>query len=156
MNDGTLDVPVVTSASYCTKPGDCGTCPDNTELPDDPQPLGPSVMFGVSNNGTASSATVVGQTVEDYCRDHQQVAVWVHAERPALPGVLAGTVIELYACQGPFGPWNGVVRTGGLDDGAGFTVDFADFPVAFAYGAVFWLLFSAGSGRYSIDRKLGC
>ncbi|MEO6124776.1 MAG: hypothetical protein ABIR32_13810 [Ilumatobacteraceae bacterium] len=133
MNDGSIDVPVVTSTPYCTKPGGCGMCPDNTPLPDDPQPLGPVVMFGVASNATASSAIAVGQTVEDYCRDHQKV--WVHVERPAMPGVLAGTVIELYGCTGPFGAWNGVLRTGGLDDGAGFTVEFAEIPVAFAYGA---------------------
>lgn len=42
-------------------------------------------------------------------------------------------MIELDACIGPFGAWSGVLRTGGLDDGSGFTVPFSEIPVSFAF-----------------------
>ncbi len=88
-------------------------------------------MFGVGSGAVAASGGIRGQTVEDYCIEHQKA--WVHLERPAMSGVLAGTVIELYACHGPFGAWSGVLRTGGLDDGSGFAVPFSEIPVSFAF-----------------------
>ena len=87
MNDGTVDVPIVTSTPYCTKPGGCGSCPDNTPLPDDPQPLAANPVFGVGSGAVPVSGAINGQTVEDYCVEHQ--TVWVHLERPAKSGVLA-------------------------------------------------------------------
>lgn len=131
LSDGTTDIPRVTASTFCTKAGGCGTCPDGTPLPGDPQPLANDPVVAVSSNALQSSGNLIGLTVEDYCKD--QTAVWVHLERPASPGVLAGTVVELYGCQGPFGTWTGVLRSGGLDDGAGFTVPFSDIPATFAF-----------------------
>ena len=131
LNDGTTDIPKVTSERYCTRSGGCGKCPDGTPLPDNPSPLAPDPLIAVSSADQQSSGTIIGLSIEDYCKAH--TAVWVHLDRPAATGVLAGTVVELYGCDGPFGTWNGVLRSGGLDDGAGFTVAFSDIPVSFAF-----------------------
>ena len=142
LNDASTDIPEVTSSTFCTKPGGCGVCPDGTPLRGDPPPLATEPLVAVSSNGLQSSGNLIGLSVEDYCK--QQTAVWVHLERPASNGVLAGTVVEFYGCDGPFGAWKGVLRTGGLDDGAGFTVPFAEIPVAFAF---------AGSGSQTIQSQ---
>ena len=131
LNDGSTDIAKVTSSTFCTKPGGCGVCPDGTTLPGDPPPLGTDPVVAVSSTATQSSGNLIGLSVEDYCKD--QTAVWVHLERPATDGVLAGTVVEFYGCDGPFGVWKGVLRSGGLDDGAGFTVAFSEIPVAFSF-----------------------
>ncbi len=131
LNDGTTDIPNVASERYCTRSGGCGKCPDGTPLPDNPSPLAPDPLIAVSSGDQQSSGTIVGLSIEDYCKAH--TAVWVHLDRPAATGVLAGTVVELYGCDGPFGTWQGVLRSGGLDDGAGFTVAFSDIPVSFAF-----------------------
>lgn len=55
--------------------------------------------------------------------------VWVHADRPALgDSVQAGRVIELYSCGGPYGPWSGVLRAGGMA-----AVPFKELPLSFAF-----------------------
>jgi len=131
LNDKSIDIPKLTSSVFCTKSGGCGTCPDGSELPDNPAPLAPDAVLAVSSNGLQSGGTLVGLTVEDYCREH--TAVWTHFERPATTGVLEGTVVELYGCKGPFGAWEGVLRTGGLDAGDGFTVAFSEIPMSFAF-----------------------
>jgi hypothetical protein len=54
--------------------------------------------------------------------------VWVHADRPAIgASVQAGRVIELYSCGGPYGPWSGVLRAGGMA-----TVPFKELPIWFS------------------------
>lgn len=59
-------------------------------------------------------------------------AVRVVRDRPALgDAVLAGRVIELLSCTGPYGPWSGVLRVGGLS-----LVPFADLPLAFSFRGV--------------------
>ena len=131
LNDGSTDVAKLSAEKYCTRSGGCGKCPDGTPLLDNPGPLATDPLLAVSSGATQSSGTVVGLTVEDYCKN--QTKVWVHFERPATPGVIAGNVVELYGCRGPFGPWQGVLRSGGLDDGNGFTVAFSDIPVSFAF-----------------------
>jgi len=61
-------------------------------------------------------------------------AVMVRIDRSAAPPLLAGTPLELYSCDGPYGDWSGVLRLGGLDAGDGFGVPFADIPLAFSFG----------------------
>ena len=102
LNDQTMDIVRLGPSTFCAKPGGCGTCPDGTPLRNDPPPLGTTVLLGVSSGAVSSSGTVTGQSIKDYCKD--QMAVWVQFERPASPGV-AGNVVELYGCQGPFGAW---------------------------------------------------
>ncbi|MDQ3492746.1 MAG: hypothetical protein M3452_05745 [Chloroflexota bacterium] len=63
----------------------------------------------------------------------EEGAVWVTVDRPASDAVLAGRIIELLACDGAYGAWEGVFRLGGLDAGDGFTVPFVDVPVAFSF-----------------------
>jgi hypothetical protein len=61
-------------------------------------------------------------------------AVWVHFERPAADRVRAGRILELVACDGPDGPWNGWLATGGLESTGTdpFAVPFAYFPISFS------------------------
>jgi hypothetical protein len=55
--------------------------------------------------------------------------VWVYSDRPAIgDSVQAGRVIELYSCGGPYGPWSGVLRAGGMS-----AVPFKELPLSFAF-----------------------
>lgn len=130
LNDKATDIPMLTASTFCTKTGGCGTCPDGTPLPDNPPPLATDPLLAVSSNAKQSSGTIVGLSVMDYCKDHQKV--WVRFVRPASNGVLTGNIVELYGCKGPFGVWQGVFRSGGLDTN-GFVVPFAELPVSFAF-----------------------
>ena len=130
LNDGTVDIPKLTSGTFCTRVGGCGTCPDGTALPDNPPQLATNAVLAVSSNALVSSGRIVALTVQDYCRDHQKV--WVRYERPPMPGLVVGNIVELYGCQGPFGLWQGVLRSGGIDND-GFVVPFAEIPVSFAF-----------------------
>ncbi|MFN8520700.1 MAG: hypothetical protein U0667_15195 [Chloroflexota bacterium] len=60
-------------------------------------------------------------------------AVMVRLDRPAIPPRLAGTVVELYSCGGPYGDWTGVLRFGGLETPDGFKAAFADAPVELSF-----------------------
>lgn len=131
LHDGATDIARLSASTFCAKQGGCGKCPDGTPLRNDPQPLGTTVLLGVSSGALSSSGTVTGQSIADYCKD--QTAVWVRFERPGSPGVLPGNVVEIYGCQGPFGGWQGVLRSGGLDAGDGFVVPFAEIPLTFAF-----------------------
>lgn len=55
--------------------------------------------------------------------------VWVHSDRPAFGDMVqAGRVIELYSCGGPYGPWSGVLRAGGMS-----AVPFKELPLSFSF-----------------------
>lgn len=62
-----------------------------------------------------------------------RAAVWVHLDRPADERVEAGRILELVACDGPYGEWRGFLRTGGLLPTAAdpFEVPWAELPVGF-------------------------
>jgi hypothetical protein len=57
-------------------------------------------------------------------------SVWVHVDRPAFGTVVeAGRLVEFVSCSGPYGPWTGVLRFGGIKD----LVPWSELPVAFSF-----------------------
>jgi hypothetical protein len=55
--------------------------------------------------------------------------VWVYLDRAGVAGAIeAGRVLELVSCSGPYGPWSGVMRVGGIGP-----VPFSELPVAFSF-----------------------
>jgi len=130
--DGAVDSAELDGAEFCTKDGGCDTCPDGEPIPEAMPGLASPAVLGVSGGPTATSGSVSGMSLDDACKKNK--AVRVHVDRQALPGVLAGTVLDWTSCDGPWGTWKGVLRAGGLDDGTGFTVPFQDLPVQFTVG----------------------
>jgi hypothetical protein len=56
-------------------------------------------------------------------------AVWVRYDREGIgSAVLPARVVELYSCSGPYGPWSGVFRAGGVGP-----VQLTDLPVEFSF-----------------------
>jgi hypothetical protein len=56
-------------------------------------------------------------------------AVWVRYDREAIgSAVQAARVLELYSCSGPYGPWSGVLRAGGVGP-----VQLTDLPVKLTF-----------------------
>jgi hypothetical protein len=53
-------------------------------------------------------------------------------DRAASMPALAGRVVDLVSCSGPYGAWSGVIRLGGLSS-EGVEAPFADLPLAFAF-----------------------
>jgi hypothetical protein len=58
-------------------------------------------------------------------------AVWVHRDRPTSPGLQAGRVLELVACDGPGGRWTGYLRAGGIQADGQVIVPFRSLAVGF-------------------------
>jgi hypothetical protein len=56
----------------------------------------------------------------------------VRLERPQLGAAQEGTILELHSCAGPYGPWSGVMRFGGIDAGEGLAVPWTEIPFDFA------------------------
>jgi len=133
VSDGIVDASATDGSRFCNRPGGC-ECPD--AAPDDvpPAPIGkPTVALSGGASGT--SVTIVGLTLDEDCKEREQRAVQVVLDRPAMPsaGLLAGRVIELTSCTGPYGDWSGVMRLGGLSLN-GFEVPFQDLPLEFTVG----------------------
>ncbi len=58
-------------------------------------------------------------------------AVWVHVDRAAIgEAVQEARVVELLACSGPYGPWSGFLRVGGIGP-----VPLSELPVSFSFPA---------------------
>jgi hypothetical protein len=132
-SDGQMDQAQVERLAFCGNEDRCRpTCPDGSALPEQLASLGPEPVVAATGGQDGSSGLLVGMTIEDFCQPAVG-PVWVKVERPSSPGVLAGTVVELYGCDGPYGSWNGLFRLGGLDAGDGFTVPFAEVPVSFSF-----------------------
>ncbi len=130
LSDGRVDLVLPGSTLFCTDSGGCDTsCPDGTPLPDATTLLGPSSVIAITGGTAGSSVSAVGTNLDEICK--KQKAVWVHIDRGASKGVLAGRVLELVSCTGPFGSWSGVMRLGGIDGGGGFVVPFAPLPIVF-------------------------
>jgi hypothetical protein len=56
-------------------------------------------------------------------------AVWVRYDREGIgAAVQPARVVELYSCSGPYGPWSGVFRAGGVGP-----VQLTDLPVEFTF-----------------------
>ena len=132
LSDGTLDVARVTQSTYCARPGGCDTCPDGTPINNPPPPIQPGPLVAISSGATASAVTVTGQQLPCEDEEDEDEAVIATVERPATEGVLAGTVVELRSCTGPYGDWSGVFRLGGLSLN-GFEVPFVEMPVSFSF-----------------------
>jgi hypothetical protein len=89
-------------------------------------------------------------------------AVWVHVDRAAIgEAVQEARVVELVSCSGPYGPWSGVLRVGGIGP-----VPLSELPVSFSFpgsggeqtattstgGMIPWILPGITSEvRYDID-----
>ncbi|CAN5758616.1 hypothetical protein BH23CHL8_BH23CHL8_07810 [soil metagenome] len=58
-------------------------------------------------------------------------AVWVYRDRPSSPGLQAGRVIELVACDGVAGRWSGILRAGGIQADGRVIVPFRSLRVRF-------------------------
>ncbi|MET0773104.1 MAG: hypothetical protein ABWZ82_08480, partial [Candidatus Limnocylindrales bacterium] len=55
--------------------------------------------------------------------------VWVHYDREAVGDViLAGRILELVSCSGPYGDWSGTMLTGGIGP-----IPFSELPVEFGF-----------------------
>ena len=75
---------------------------------------------------------MTGQRLPCEDKKDEDEAVIAIVERPAMEGVLPGTVVELRSCTGPYGDWSGVFRLGGLSLN-GFDVPFVELPVSFSF-----------------------
>src|SRR5205085_11598985 len=98
------------------------------------QPLDSDAIVAITGGPGGEQGSLSGMKHDDVCKREGKADVWVHFDREAGPGVQAGRIVELVACDGPYGTWNGVLRLGGLDDKHGFVVPFVDFPVQFTVG----------------------
>jgi hypothetical protein len=142
VSDGTVDVVDPDGIRFCKKTGGC-TCPN---VPDDvpPAPIGEPVV-ALTGGPEGTGVTVIGLTLELHCDEREQKAVQVTADRPASEGVLAGQVLELTACNGVYGDWNGVIRLGGLSLD-GFEVAFQEIPLSFTF---------SGTGVQTVQASAG-
>jgi hypothetical protein len=104
LSDGSKEIlgQALVSAAFCTKQGGCpDTCPDGSALPEPLPTLGPDGLLALSAAGTEVSGSVTGVSFDDFCKP-VGTGVWVHADRPAQPGVQPGRVIDIVSCTGPF------------------------------------------------------
>jgi hypothetical protein len=129
ISDRTIDEPKPIGQHFCTKAGGC-TCPDGKPLPFAVTNLAPFFAVAVTGGSSGADAKVVGVSLEDLCKEEETEAVVVQVDRPAMEGVLPGRVVDLVSCDGPYGTWTGVFRTGGLSN-RGFNVPWTDLPVQF-------------------------
>ena len=60
-----------------------------------------------------------------------RAAVWVHHDRPTSPGLQAGRVFEIAACDGPAGRWTGTLRAGGIQADGQVIVPFRSLKIGF-------------------------
>jgi hypothetical protein len=132
LNDDLIDETMPSGQYFCTKDGGCN-CPDGKPPPFPVTNLAPGFVIAVSGGSQGSGGTVSGIKLEDFCKkpdESPNQAVMVHVDRPGSDGVLPGNVVNLVSCNGPYGTWKGVFRTGGLSVD-GFNVPFVDLPVEF-------------------------
>lgn len=130
ISDKTVDEPLPIGQHFCTKPGGCA-CPDGKPPPYPVTNLAPSFVVAVTGGNSGASANISGIKLEDACKpEEESEAVTVKVDRPGMSGVLPGTVVDLLSCDGPYGTWSGVFRTGGLSN-QGFNVPWTDLPVQF-------------------------
>jgi hypothetical protein len=134
INDRTLDETQPLGQHFCTKPDGC-KCPDGKPPPFPVTDLAAFFAVAVTGGSAGANANITGMKLEDFCeKEEEDKAVRVIAERPAFEGVLPGTVVDLVSCDGPYGTWNGVFRTGGLSNN-GFEVPWTELPVTFTMPA---------------------
>lgn len=136
----------VTGATFCVDTDKCSKpCPDGTVIKVT-EPLDADALVAVTGGPAGVSGRLAGLSHDEECKREQKHDVEVHFDREASPGVQAGRIVDLVACDGPYGTWTGVLRLGGLDDGQGFVVPFVDFPVTFTVG---------GSGTRTVETTTG-
>lgn len=134
ISDRSVDEPLAIGGRYCTKPGGC-VCPDGKPLPFPLTNLATFFAVAVTGGSSSSSGNLTGMSIDDFCNpEEESEAVMVKVDRPARDGVLPGTVVDLLSCDGPYGTWRGVFRTGGLSN-QGFEVPWTDLPVEFTMPA---------------------
>ena len=136
ISDGSVDETMPIGQHFCTKDGGCN-CPDGDPPPFAVTNLAATFDVAVTGGSTGASGAIAGISLEDACKKETpspSQAVKVTIDRPALEGVLPGTVVDLTSCDGPYGTWKGVFRTGGLSEG-GFEVPFTDLSVQFTMPA---------------------
>jgi len=130
LSDRNVDEPLALGQRFCTKPGGC-VCPDGKPLPFPLTQLATFFAVAVTGGSSSSAGNLVGISIEDFCKEEEETdAVMVRVDRPGMEGVLPGTVVDLLSCDGPYGTWRGVFRTGGLAN-QGFNVPWTDLPVEF-------------------------
>ncbi len=134
ISDRSVDEPLAIGQRFCTKPGGC-VCPDGKPLPFPLTQLATFFAVAVSGSSSSSSGTLAGVSLADFCKeDEEPREVMVTVDRPAMQGVLPGRIVDLVSCDGPYGTWTGVFRTGGLSN-QGFEVPWTDIPVQFTMPA---------------------
>jgi hypothetical protein len=134
ISDRTIDEPQPIGQHFCTKSGGC-TCPDGKPPPFPVTDLAPFFVVAVTGGSTGANANLTGISLEDACKEEEESkAVMVKKDRPGSEGVLPGEVVDLLSCDGPYGSWTGVFRTGGLSN-QGFEVPWTDVPVQFTFPA---------------------
>lgn len=134
ISDGKIDTTAFPT-SFCLKQGGCDPCPNASGTKVPPAPLRSDPVLAVTGGASGTMGTLSGMTLDDFCKKDDSKPVWVHLERPASKGVMAGNVVELAACGGKIGPWSGVLRVGGIDAGGGFVVPFTELPTSFTITA---------------------
>jgi hypothetical protein len=130
--DGTIDATVLDGARFCQLPSGC-TCPN---VPNDipPAPLLGTPVLALTGGMTAASVVVGGVPLDLHCEERARRPVQAVLDRPESEGVLAGRVVDLHSCNGPYGDWSGVLRLGGIATGDGFEVPFQELPMSFTVG----------------------
>lgn len=122
VSDGTIDT-VVATTEFCVHAGSCD-CPDDpNDIP--PALLGADAIVAVTGGPDGTTLSAIGKSLATHCKRPVQVFL----DRPASKGLMAGRIVELTSCSGPYGHWVGVIRDGGITDGAGFDVAFNDIPI---------------------------
>ena len=61
----------------------------------------------------------------------QPGSVWIHFDRPTMPGKMAGRIWDLVACEGPSGAWTGTFLAGGIQANGKVIVPFQRVAVHF-------------------------
>jgi hypothetical protein len=134
ISDRNIDEPQPMGQHFCTKPGGC-TCPDGKPPPFPVTNLAQFFVVAVTGGSSGANANITGISLEDACKEEEEPkAVMVKKDRPGSEGVLPGTVVDLLSCDGPYGTWTGVFRTGGLSN-EGFEVPWTELPVQFTMPA---------------------
>lgn len=130
--DGTIDTTVLAGARFCRRPSGC-SCPN---LPNDipPAPLLGKPVLALTGGTTGTSVVVGGVPLELHCEERAKRPVQAVLDRPASEAILAGRVLDLHSCNGPYGDWSGVIRLGGISTADGFEVKFQELPVSFKVG----------------------
>jgi hypothetical protein len=137
ISDGKRDEKLRSLKGFCLRDDGC-KCPEETSAPALPK-LGRESVLAITGGTSGSSAVVEGEDFdEESCRrqsprgKHLGVVVTRPAYTQGELYINELDVIDLAACNGPYGRWSGVLRTGGFGlSGSAVDATVVEVPVEF-------------------------